>query len=113
VRIDRDGTVSAQLAGDELPSELGQITLVRTDDPTKLQRLDGGLYRAPDDVRLIDVAPGEDGGGTIVQAMTERSNVEITSEMVTLLLVQRAYAASAQVVQAADELMAIANGLRR
>jgi len=33
--------------------------------------------------------------------------------MVTMLLMQRAYAANAQVVQAGDQLMAIANGLRR
>ncbi|NWP47907.1 flagellar hook-basal body protein, partial [Escherichia coli] len=34
-------------------------------------------------------------------------------EMVRLMLAQRAYAANAQIVQAADQLMGIANGLRR
>jgi flagellar basal-body rod protein FlgG len=29
------------------------------------------------------------------------------------MMVQRAYAANAQIVQAADQMMAIANGLRR
>ena len=43
----------------------------------------------------------------------ERSNVEMTTEMVQLMLVQRAYAANAQLIQAADQLMSIANSLRR
>jgi flagellar basal-body rod protein FlgG len=33
--------------------------------------------------------------------------------MVTMLLIQRAYSANAQVVQAGDQLMQIANSLRR
>ncbi len=33
--------------------------------------------------------------------------------MVTLMMLQRAYAADAQVVQAGDQLMSIANDLRR
>jgi flagellar basal-body rod protein FlgG len=43
----------------------------------------------------------------------ELSNVELTDEMVQLMIMQRAYAASAQVVQAGDQLAAIANGLKR
>ena len=61
----------------------------------------------------FDAVPGEDGTGLLVQGALEKSNVELTSEMVQLILVQRAYAANAQIVQAADQLMAIANGLRR
>ena len=43
----------------------------------------------------------------------ERSNVDLNSEMVSMLVSQRAYAASAQVVRAADELLTLANNLRR
>ena len=57
--------------------------------------------------------PGAEGAGVLVQGSLEASNVELTSEMVGLLLAQRAYAANAQAVQAGDQLMAIANGLRR
>jgi flagellar basal-body rod protein FlgG len=39
--------------------------------------------------------------------------VDLSTELVGLLLAQRAYGANAQVVQAGDQLMAIANGLRR
>lgn len=111
--IGNDGTVRALTTTDAAPVEIGQIGLVTADDTSGFSALDGGLYRIDDDSRLRAAQPGEDGAGTLVQSSIERSNVEMTSEMVQLMLVQRAYAANAQIVQAADQLMAIANGLRR
>lgn len=113
ITIGSDGVVRAQTPDATTATEIGQIVLVRVDDAGALQRLDGGLYRASDSARISDAQPGEDGAGSLVQGSIERSNVEMTTEMVQLMLVQRAYGANAQVVQAADQLMAIANGLRR
>lgn len=113
VEIAADGVVRAKVGDSGETVEIGQILLVRAEDPGALERLDGGLYRAAEGARLVDAHPGEDGTGRLVQGALEGSNVELTSEMVQMLLVQRAYAANAQLVQAADQLMAIANGLRR
>ena len=114
VTIGSDGIVRATVADSTDPVELGQIQLVKLDDPGSVDRLDGGLYRVREGAApLTDAAPGEDGTGLLVQGAIEQSNVALTSEMVQLMLVQRAYAANAQIVQAADQLMAIANGLRR
>lgn len=111
--IGKDGAVRALVAGETEPVEIGQVRLVRLDDVSGVRRLDGGLYRV-DEARLTsDAEPGEDGVGLLVQGALERSNVQLTDEMVQLIMVQRAYAASAQVVQAADQLMGIVNGLRR
>lgn len=117
IEIGADGVVKAKVgdgdgSGGE-PVEIGQIMLVKVDDPALLSRLDGGLYAVADGAQLLDAQPGEDGLGILVQGGVERSNVELTTEMVQLMLVQRAYAANAQIVQAADQLMGIANGLRR
>ena len=114
IRIGADGIVRAE-AGEAAAEavEIGQIMLVRIQNPETIERLDGGLYRVTEETRLADARPGEDGAGQLVQGSIERSTVELTSEMVQLMLVQRAYAANAQVVQAADQLMALANGLRR
>lgn len=111
--IDKNGAVRAKIGADAEAIEIGQIRLVRVDDASGVARLDGGLYRV-DETRLLNEAePGDEGVGLLVQGALERSNVELTDEMVQLLMVQRAYAASAQVVQAADQLMGIVNGLRR
>ncbi|PTS90572.1 flagellar hook-basal body protein [Sphingomonas sp. HMWF008] len=113
ITVGADGVVRAQTADDAEATEIGQIDLVKVDDVSGMTRLDGGLYRVEDGSRITDAKPGEDGLGSLVQGGVERSNVEMTTEMVQLMLVQRAYGANAQIVQAADQLMAIANGLRR
>jgi flagellar basal-body rod protein FlgG len=113
IEIAPDGVVRAKVGEGGEVVEIGQIMLVKVDDPAGLQRLDGGFYRVEEGTRLLDAQPGEDGAGLLVQGAIEGSNVELTAEMVQLMLVQRAYAANAQIVQAADQLMGIANGLRR
>jgi flagellar basal-body rod protein FlgG len=113
IAISADGVVKAFTADSADGIEIGQIALVRIENPETVERLDGGYYRAGADTRVVDSRPGEDGAGRLVQGSIERSTVELTSEMVQLMLVQRAYAANAQLIQAADQLMALANGLRR
>jgi flagellar basal-body rod protein FlgG len=112
ITIDSAGVVRAKTSDSVDAAEIGQIQLVRPDDVAGLTALDGGLYRA-DSAQLQSVRPGEDGAGTLVQGAIERSNVDLTTQMVQLMLVQRAYGANAQILQAADQLMGIANGLRR
>jgi flagellar basal-body rod protein FlgG len=101
--IGADGIVRAKTPDSNDPVELGQIQLVRIDDPSTVERLDGGLYRVRDGAPLTEAQPGEDGAGTLAQGAIERSNVALTDEMVRLMLVQRAYAANAQIIQAADQ----------
>lgn len=113
IEVGSDGIVRAFSGEGAEAVEIGQIMLVKAEDASALERMDGGLYRAREGARLLDARPGEDGTGLLVQGAIERSNVELTSEMVHLMMVQRAYAANAQIVQAADQLMSIANGLRR
>jgi len=113
ISIASDGTVSATTGDGSTPVELGKISLVRVDDSDALEAVGGGLYRLADDARASDAEPGEDGAGLLVQGALERSNVDMADEMIQLMLVQRGYAANAQVIQAADQLMSIDNGLRR
>ena len=112
IAIARDGTVSgAGRDGDVL--ELGQIMLVRPESDSDLERAGDGLFRTVDGARITDAVAGEDGAGTIEQGMIEGSNVEMTGAMVQMLVLQRAYAASAQVIQAADQIASITNNLKR
>lgn len=110
--IRRNGVVTAK-TGEGEQVELGQIVLVRVDGDAGLERTNSGLYRAVEDVRILDAVAGEDGAGAIEQGMVEASNVDFSAAMVQLLMIQRAYAANAQVVQAADQLSSLANNLKR
>lgn len=112
LRIDPDGVVIGRgQDGDTV--ELGQIMLVRPETDADLVRAGDGLFKTAENARIIEAVPGEDGNGIIAQGMIEGSNVDMTSSMVEMLILQRAYAASAQVIQAADQLSAVANNLQQ
>lgn len=110
--IGRDGVVRSTTADVAEAEELGTISLAMPRDPRALEAVGDGFYRVVEGEDLVTLINGED-GGVLVQGSLEASNVELTTELVTLLLMQRAYGANAQVVQAGDQLMQIANGLRR
>lgn len=113
LRIGRDGKVFAVLPETQGETEIGQIRLVKASDMASVERLEGGTFSVSDEATLRDGDAGQDGLGILVQSSLERSNVDLNTEMVGLLISQRAYAANAQVLRAADELYGIANGLRR
>ena len=58
-------------------------------------------------------APGQNGLGMIRSKMLEMSNVRIVDEMVGLIVAQRAYEVNSKAIQTADEMLSIANNLRR
>lgn len=114
ITITPNGQVQATVPSQTEPLGLGEIELLMPTDVRSLESLGGGVYRARDDVASLTRArPGEDNAGTLVQGFSEASNVSLSDELVSLMLYQRTYAANARLVQVGDELMSIANGLKR
>lgn len=113
IDIARDGTVSARIVGTGDVVVLGTIEIAMPDAMASLERMGGGLYRMSETADVRRAGAGEDGAATLVQGALERSNVNLNAEMIQMLIIQRAYAANAQLVQAADQMMGIANNLRR
>jgi flagellar basal-body rod protein FlgG len=111
--IGADGHVRARLDGQALPADLGQIELTMPTDTRALRSSGDGLFRIAEDAELVRAHPGENGLGTLQQASVETSNVKLGDELVNLMLQQRAFAASARVVQVGDELMGLVTGLKR
>lgn len=112
IAIDRSGVVSLT-AADGTSKEIGRIEIVRPRDPHAVTSAGDGLYRVESESDLAVADPTDPNAAALVQGSLEGSNVQLANEMVTLMIMQRAYAANAQVVQAGDQLMQIANGLRR
>ncbi|MBS0253871.1 MAG: flagellar hook-basal body protein [Proteobacteria bacterium] len=113
LRVERDGRVRALVPGNTAYADLGQLDVAMPDDVTRLVPVEGGYFRLPEGAAVQSFVPGDGNKGVLLQGSLEASNVDLSTEMVGLLLAQRAYGANAQVVQAGDQLMAIANGLRR
>ncbi|MCM8827579.1 MAG: flagellar basal body rod protein FlgG, partial [Candidatus Omnitrophica bacterium] len=53
------------------------------------------------------------GLGMILQGFLESSNVNIVEEMVKMIIAQRAYEVNSRAVQTSDDMLSIANNLKR
>lgn len=112
--IDARGVVSAKLGNDSQATELGRLQLTQFSNVDALQYLGNGVFSAPDGIEpAFKGYPQEDGLGAIASGKLEMSNVKLVDEMVSLMMAQRVYELNAKVAQAADELMAMTNSLRR
>ena len=56
---------------------------------------------------------GEDGLGTLAQGFLEMSNVSVVDEMVNMITAQRAYETNSKAIQTADDMLQIANNIKR
>lgn len=108
------GVVSVKVAGDPLMQELGEIELARFINPAGLLAHGKSLFFETDasGAPLLGF-PGEEGVGTLVQGALEMSNVQVVEEMVNMITAQRAYEAGSKAIQTADDLLAIANNLKK
>jgi flagellar basal-body rod protein FlgG len=110
--VGQDGTVTATVDG-KLKT-LGQIRIATFPNALGLSSLGDNLYgvtanSGPATLRV----PGKDGSGQVEGGELESSNVNATDEMVGMITTQRSYEAVAKVVTASDEMLQIANQLRR
>ncbi len=51
--------------------------------------------------------------GKIIQKFLEMSNVSVVTEMVNMIVAQRAYELNAKAIQTTDSMLATANSLKR
>lgn len=91
-----------------------KVSLVRFANPAGLEAIGRNLYRETGASGTPEIGnAGENGFGSLAQGYLEMSNVKVVEEMVNLIVAQRAYEVNAKSVQAADEMMALSNNLRR
>ncbi|EAS65612.1 flagellar basal-body rod protein FlgG [Photobacterium angustum] len=106
ISIGVDGIVTATLAGDPQPQELGQITLAKFINPAGLEAIGGNLYKETQaSGQPQEMIAGADGAGSLKQGALEGSNVQVVEEMVDMITTQRAYEMNAKVVSAADDML--------
>ncbi|WP_318503188.1 flagellar basal-body rod protein FlgG [Photobacterium leiognathi] len=106
ISIGVDGIVTATLAGDPEPQELGQITLAKFINPAGLEAIGGNLYKETQaSGQAQEIIAGTDGAGSLKQGALEGSNVQVVEEMVDMITTQRAYEMNAKVVSAADDML--------
>lgn len=110
--VQEDGLIQGiNEAGEQI--DIANLKLVDFINPEGLEALGGNNYAAT-------VASGEEAavqggpqGLSVRQSFLESSNVQAVDEMVRMITAQRAYETSSKAVQTSDEMMGIANNMRR
>ncbi len=108
-----DGRVDVTLF-DGKAAQAGRIRPALFDAPERLRAIGSALFAATPESgppHVVDL--GKRRIATVSFGMLERSNVSIVEAMMEILAAQRAYEANAKGVQAADEMLRIANNLHR
>ena len=114
IHISQDGVVSVRLENDPELIDIGQLELARFSNPAGLDALGGNLYRQTEaSGEPLIGTPGQDGLGVVRQGYLEVSNVDVVSEMVNLITAQRAYEINSKMVTTSEEMLQIANNLKR
>ena len=115
ISIGADGIVSVFLPGAPAPSQVGEIQLIRFANEAGLDArlganllLETGASGTP-----TTGTPGELGFGRLTQGFLENSNVQVVEEIINLIIAQRAYEANSKVIQTSDEMLQVANSIRR
>jgi flagellar basal-body rod protein FlgG len=112
--ISEDGIVTVILPGEDEQTEIGQIELARFVNPSGLRSLGGNLYAKSDaSGEPVVMLPGEEGTGHILMNYTESSNVKIVDEMVNMISAQRAFEIISKAIQVGEDMMQVANNLKR
>ena len=115
ISIGSDGSVSV-LDGDtgEIQDLGVTVDLARFTNPGGLKSIGHSMFTAtPASGTAITGTPGSLGLGAITQGFLEMSNVSVVEEMVNLIAGQRAYEVSSKAIQAADEMLQMANNVKR
>lgn len=114
VSIGTDGTVSVMMENNSTSQDVGKIELARFVNPAGLINVGQNLVKATSASGDAEVGtPGMNGFGTIAQNTLETSNVKVVEEMVRMITAQRAYEVNTKSIQTADNMLQMANNLKR
>jgi len=110
IAVSPDGIVTAVIAGESEPAELGQIQVASFANPAGLRAVGDNFLVETAGSGAAQLAPGgEEGRGSIRQGMLESSNVNIVEELVSMIECQRAYEISSKMISSVDEMLRNAN----
>ncbi|MBO9713908.1 flagellar hook protein FlgE [Sphingomonas sp.] len=104
VTIGEDGTVTASFSNGDTQA-LGKVVLANFDNTGGLRQLGNSTWAASGlsgDPRLGE--PGANGFGSLMTGAIERSNVDITEELVNLIAAQRNFQANAKALDTASQI---------
>jgi len=114
VNISSEGVISAQVVGETEPEVLGQIELAKFVNPAGLKNIGRNLFEETGASGAPQYGtPDSDGFGRVLQGYIETSNVDVVQEMVNMIVAQRAYEINSKAIKTSEEMLTMANNLKR
>lgn len=112
ITIGGDGVILGRYSNGQ-SRDLGQVVLANFQSPNGLLSLGGNLWaESPDSGQPMVGVPGSANLGLMTAGAIEEANVDLTGELVQLIVQQRAYQANAQSVRAQDQILQTIVNLR-
>src|SRR5882672_6605187 len=106
VSVGVDGAVSAVLAGQSDPIQVGTVQLVDFVNPAGLQaRGQNLLIETVSSGPPQPGTPGLNGLGSVEQGSLETSNVNVVEELVSMIETQRAYEMNSRAIETSDQML--------
>jgi len=116
INISKDGRVSVQVPREDemVEVDVGRIELYRFPNPVGLSTIGENLFKTTQaSGDAIAGIPGYEGMGQLHHKFLEMSNVAIVTEMVNLIIAQRAYEFNSRTIQTSDNMLGTATTLKR
>ncbi|MHB8786282.1 MAG: flagellar hook protein FlgE [Thauera sp.] len=112
VSVGRDGILTGRYTNGETVA-LAQLAIQTFRNPNALSSIGNNYWEATLDSGLTaPTKPGEGVAGVISSGMVEDANVELTQELVQMIIQQRNYQANAQSIKAQDQILQTLVNLR-
>ncbi|WP_432409594.1 flagellar basal-body rod protein FlgG [Wukongibacter sp. M2B1] len=113
ITIDANGSIYVKRSDSDEVEDLGdQLMIVKFPNPAGLENIGKNLFKETTaSGEYVESFEGD--GGEILQGFLETSNVQVVEEMIKLITAQRAYEINSKSIQTSDEMLQMANNLRR
>lgn len=111
VAVNEDGVLEIQYSNEQ-SEELGAITIADFEDVQSLERAGAGLFTYDRSTGRELLSSASDRVGLVRSNRIEASNVDLSQQFGDLILVQRGYQASSQVVSVSNDMIQQLFGLR-
>ncbi|WP_313757454.1 flagellar basal-body rod protein FlgG [Tissierella sp.] len=112
ITVDELGYIYGKDEDDETV-EIGRLKLVNFMNPEGLQSEGQNLYRGTAASGEEIPLEAEEMNTRVVQGYLEASNVQVVDEMVKMITAQRAYEINSKTITTSDEMLQMANNLKR
>jgi flagellar basal-body rod protein FlgG len=113
VSINASGQVQATISGQTAPQTLGQLQLATFPNEAGLDAQGDNLFLATAaSGNPVTGTPASPGFGSVMQGFIETSNVNVVTEITSLITAQRAYEMNSKVITASNEMLQTLTNLR-